>query len=367
MLQIDKRIKPYCVVVGGINIDIQAFCHSEYIERDSNPGYIKRSLGGVGRNIAENLVRLGLQTEMITILGDSPGWKKLISHTEHAGIGLGHSPCLPTVPLPTYLCILERDGGLVGAVADMRAIEQMQIDHLEKQKPLLDEAAAIIVDGNIPQTCIEWLAERYNANGDRASFNVNTAHKNRDATKPLLVADPVSSSKAERFKSCFGKFDIAKPNIAEAAVIAGVETKDSLQNIISAMRKASNLPGELYVSMGEKGMEVIEHNSMTNISLPFPKLRPHSINHSGAGDAACAALVWISIYERIIARELKRKPGNLCPQDKAKMALASALYAASSKYSVNPKLNDDRLCETAANCYPELSEIIDDIRHGGEM
>ncbi len=358
VLQTDKKTKPYCVVVGGINIDVQAFCHSEYIERDSNPGYIKRSLGGVGRNIAENLVRLGLPTEMITVLGDSSGWKRLISHIEHAGIGLSHSPRLSGVPLPTYLCILEGDGGLVGAVADMRAIEQMQVDQLEKQKPLLDEAVAIIVDGNIPQTCIEWLAERYRAKGDRGSFNINAA-------KPLLVADTVSSAKAKKFKACFGKFDIAKPNIAEAAVIAGVDKETSLQNIISAMLKTSSLPRELYISMGENGMEIIEANSVINISLPSPQRRPHSVNRSGAGDAACAALVWISIYERLIVRKMGSI--DLCPQSKAKMALAAALYAASSKYPVNRKLNKNSLCETAINCYPELSEIIDDIQSGGEM
>jgi hypothetical protein len=35
---------------------------------------------------------------------------------------------------------------------------------------------------------------------------------------------------------------------------------------------------------------------------------------------------------------VKRKPGNLCPQDKAKMALASALYAASSKILCKSKV-----------------------------
>jgi len=111
VFQMESESQPYCVVVGGVNIDIQAFCLAPYSMKDSNPGYVKRSVGGVGRNIAENLVRLGLRTEMITILGDSSGWKKLTSHIEQTGIGLAYSPRLPGVPLPTYLCILERDGG----------------------------------------------------------------------------------------------------------------------------------------------------------------------------------------------------------------------------------------------------------------
>jgi pseudouridine kinase len=362
----DKKAKPYCVVVGGINVDVQAFCHAAYVGRDSNPGYVKRSPGGVGRNIAENLALLGLHAEMITILGDSPGWKKLIAPTEHAGIGLGHSPRIPGVPLPTYLCILEDNGALVGAVADMRAIEQLRIEHLEEQKPLLDGAAAVIVDGNIPQTCIEWIAARYGANGVGTSA-IDIADKNHGDARPLLVADPVSSAKAQKFKACFGRFDIAKPNIAEAAVIAGIDKQASLQTIISAMLTTSQLPAELYVSMGERGMKVVENDSVTAISLPSPGLRPHSRNRSGAGDAACAALVWISVYGRLAARELRSGPMGFIPQNKARIALSASLLAASSKYPVNPRLNEDSLCETVKNCYPELSELIDDIRRGGGM
>jgi pseudouridine kinase len=370
VLRIDGKIQPYCVVVGGINIDIQAFCHTQYIMKDSNPGCVKRCVGGVGRNIAENLVRLGLHTEMITVLGDSTGWKRLIAHTEHTGIGLDYSPRLPGVPLPTYLCILERDGGLVGAVADMGAVEQMRVEHLKEQQALLDGAAAIIVDGNIPQACIEWLAARYGTNGSRNAL-IDILDRNHAVQRPLLAADPVSSAKARKFRGCFGRFDIAKPNIVEVAVIAGTEKDASLSVIISAMRRTSNIPRELYVSTGEHGIEVIENDCSVNIPLPPPELRPHSRNLSGAGDAACAALVWVSIYERLIAQkrwedggECESKSINLCPQTKAKIALAAALYAASSEYPVNRRLTQDSLCKTIINCYPELADVINDIRMG---
>ncbi len=350
VLQTESESQPYCVVVGGVNIDIQAFCLAPYSMKDSNPGYVKRSIGGVGRNIAENLVRLGLHTEMITVLGDSSGWERLASHIEQTGIGLAYSPCLPGVPLPTYLCILERDGSLVGAVADMRAIEHMLIEHLDERKTLLDNAAAIIVDGNIPQASIEWIAARYGVRRDE---------KNKAPQRPLIIADPVSSAKAVKFKRCFGRFDIAKPNIVEATAIAGTKRDAALPDIISALQKTSNLPRELYVSMGEHGIEVIEDDFPVNIPLPPPERRPHSKNRSGAGDAACAALVWISIYERSIPQ--KEKSLDLCPRNKAKIALAAALFAASSANPVNKQLNQDTLCKTIINCYPELSEVVDDI------
>ena len=69
-------------VVGGCNIDISATSYTFLIEADSNPGYVKTTLGGVGRNIAENLLLLGpilftsasiIPTE--TLRWPFPAWK----------------------------------------------------------------------------------------------------------------------------------------------------------------------------------------------------------------------------------------------------------------------------------------------------
>lgn len=59
-------------VVGGCNIDISATSYTFLIEEDSNPGYVKTTLGGVGRNIAENLLLLGYPVSMITPLSRVP-------------------------------------------------------------------------------------------------------------------------------------------------------------------------------------------------------------------------------------------------------------------------------------------------------
>ena len=45
--------KDYVLVIGGANMDIQGFPQKQLISGDSNPGTVKVSCGGVGRNIAE--------------------------------------------------------------------------------------------------------------------------------------------------------------------------------------------------------------------------------------------------------------------------------------------------------------------------
>ena len=47
----------YICVVGGANVDIFLSPYKKLKLRDSNPGQLRISCGGVGRNIAENLAR----------------------------------------------------------------------------------------------------------------------------------------------------------------------------------------------------------------------------------------------------------------------------------------------------------------------
>ena len=60
----------YVAVVGGVNIDIGGRPLQPLIERDSNPGKVLISLGGVGRNIAHNMSLLGLNVRFLTAFGN---------------------------------------------------------------------------------------------------------------------------------------------------------------------------------------------------------------------------------------------------------------------------------------------------------
>ena len=54
------RSGTYAAVVGGVNVDIGGQSYAPLVARDSNPGRVRISLGGVGRNIAHNMSLLGV-------------------------------------------------------------------------------------------------------------------------------------------------------------------------------------------------------------------------------------------------------------------------------------------------------------------
>ena len=65
----NEKNLPYAVVCGGVNIDIGAHSFAPLRAKDSNPGKVELSLGGVGRNIAHNMRLLGVPTYLLTAVG----------------------------------------------------------------------------------------------------------------------------------------------------------------------------------------------------------------------------------------------------------------------------------------------------------
>ena len=61
-------VKPI-TVIGGANVDLCGSAIGPVVPKDSNPGRVRMTAGGVGRNIAESLARLGLPVRLICAPG----------------------------------------------------------------------------------------------------------------------------------------------------------------------------------------------------------------------------------------------------------------------------------------------------------
>ncbi len=124
-------------VIGGANIDIQgAPPVNKIIPKDSNPGIIKSSLGGVGRNIAENCARLGLQTKLITAVGDDKEGMLILKEAKALGIDTADVSVRTDYGTSTYLFVLDEEGELLVAIADMAitsTINEVYIKELLKK------------------------------------------------------------------------------------------------------------------------------------------------------------------------------------------------------------------------------------------
>ncbi len=89
------------------------------VDRDSNPGAVRMSLGGVGRNIAHNMSLLGLDVRMVTAFGDDLYAQKIAASCGELGIDISQSPVIPAGPPPPISSSPTRRGTWLLAVSDM--------------------------------------------------------------------------------------------------------------------------------------------------------------------------------------------------------------------------------------------------------
>jgi len=334
------------VVIGGANIDIQGKSLAPFRPKDSNPGTVEKAAGGVGRNIAESCVRLGLKVRLVTVFGSDADGHWLEKDCKAKGIDTALSLHWEGSS-PIYLCTLDSDGSLVAAIADMEAMESLVPGALEGLRDDLDEAACIVVDTNIPRESLEWLCARYGrtkglVRGEGREGRGRCQKYQIGLSGPLLFLDPVSEIKALKAEGLTGEFHCIKPNWAEARALTGLFTPSeppvaafpNPEALWQRMADAGRLPGEMYVSLGPGGIYYYGEEEEGRLPLPPEDQRPKVRNRSGAGDAALAALVWASLE-------------NFRPRRKAAYAIAAALLAAASSSPAPESLNKGTLVSLA--------------------
>ena len=144
------REAPYIVVVGGVNMDIGAVSAAPLVARDSNPGRVTTSLGGVGRNIAHNLCLLGEQVSMVTVLGQDSFAQSVRENAADIGLDLTHSAVIPGGRTGTYLFIDGCDGDMALAVNDMGIYEHITPEFLRQRLDFINHAGLVVVETNLP-------------------------------------------------------------------------------------------------------------------------------------------------------------------------------------------------------------------------
>ena len=288
-------------VIGGVNMDIAGTPAGTLRAGDSNPGRVTLSPGGVGRNIAENLCRLGRRVSLITVLGEDPYADVIREHCRNVGIDLSMSFTDPLGHTSTYLCLNEENGDLHAAVSDMTICDQLTPDRLEPLLPKLNRGSFLIADANLPEDTLAWIAAK--------------------VTIPM-AADPVSAAKAARLKPMLDRLEFLKPNLQEAEILTGF----SFGETGSLSRMADALHGiglrRVFLSLGSRGVWADDGKE----GELLPCMTGPVVNTSGCGDAFVAAA----------ADACLRGLGTL---DCARRGLAAAAICAEDSAAVSPRMS----------------------------
>ena len=269
---------PDVVVIGAVNMDIGAVSSAALIPKDSNPGRVGTSLGGVGRNIAHNLCLLGVDTAMVTVLGDDAFASAVRRGAEEIGLDLSHSAVVSGARTSTYVYLAQPDGDMALAVSDMEIYTHMTPDYLSERLDFINSAKLMVLDANLPEESIAWLCDH--------------------VTVPI-VADPVSTVKAKKLKPVLGKLTALKPNRLEAERLTGLPIWD----VADARRAAEKLLAtglkQVYISLSSDGVYAA-NSTGERAYYPCPAVRV--VNATGGGDAMVAALTASLLWGEGLAR-----------------------------------------------------------------
>ena len=297
---------PYILVLGASIVDIFGFCGRSYAQRDSIPGHIKISFGGVCRNIAENLARVGVNTQFISTLGDDENGKSILEHSRKLGYNMENSLFLEGESTPTYLAILNHQGEMESAVVDMESLNKMDEAFVDRKHEVFENAEYTIVDSDNP-ILLEYILKKYQG-------------------KSKFILDPVSAKKAKKIRHLVKYFHTIKPNRFETEALCGfkIETNDDL-------RKAGRFFIEqgvknVFISLDADGIYYITSEGEEGTLACCESIDVKNV--TGAGDSFVAGIGYGYI-------------NNLNIKDTLKYSVAMSIITITHEETINPKMSHE--------------------------
>ena len=147
------------VVIGGANLDIVASTDAPLVQSDSNPGHVQCAAGGVGRNVAHNLARLGHAPALVTVLGDDAFAQTVLEATRAAGVDTRWCLRLPGERTATYLSLHGVDGDMAVAINDMDILRRLDATVLAPLRPAWRAAHCLVLDCNLHEAALKAIED----------------------------------------------------------------------------------------------------------------------------------------------------------------------------------------------------------------
>jgi len=259
------------LVIGAASIDTKGRAHLAVRPGTSTPGAIRVSPGGVGRNIAENLARLGEPVVLLSAVGDDDSGHHILSQAAACGIDISHVIIDAGHHTAAYLAVVDENGRPLLSIHDMRIQHASITPHLiYLKRHLFRDASMLVVDGNLAPSALAGvfrLARKY---------------------RLPVCADPTTELLALRFVPFLQDLTLTTPNAGEAEALCGVQVVDRETAQKAALRLVSLGVQIVIVTMGATGLVYATSQQSGHV----PAQECEIVDLTGAGDALTAAVVF---------------------------------------------------------------------------
>uniref|UniRef100_A0A2C9U6T7 Carbohydrate kinase PfkB domain-containing protein n=1 Tax=Manihot esculenta TaxID=3983 RepID=A0A2C9U6T7_MANES len=191
------------VVIGGMILDIHATPSIHPSPRTTTPGKVQYALGGVARNIAECMSKLGTKSYMISAVGNDMAGNMLLEYWNSAGLSTEGIRKHKDIRTPVICNIFDTRGEVMAGVANVEAVEKfLSSEWILKSKHNISPASVLMVDANLIPPALEAACQV------AAEYNI-----------PVWF-EPVSVAKSTRITSVVSNVTFASPNEDELIAMA---------------------------------------------------------------------------------------------------------------------------------------------------
>ncbi len=310
------------VCIGGANIDRKMRTTSPLQMGTSNPVRVQETFGGVARNVAENLARLGAPTQLLTVVGQDPAGAHLLGALRDCGVDTGGCLAVAGVNSGTYTAVLDDSGEMVLALAHMDVCAQQTPEWLRQCAAQRAAARLVVADLNLPAESVAQLLQDA-----------------QTSAAPLVIV-AVSEPKMANLPADLSGLNLLILNVGELHARVG-RNLNTEADIAAACREVhAQGVRRIIVTRGAQGVLYSEYSEYSDdhdgkdnggslSHIPAPAVTVRDV--TGAGDSFSAAVCW-SLYH--------------APDDlglAARRGVALSALTVQSEQSVLPDLHADLL------------------------
>ena len=133
-------------VVGTVFVDCKGFAANRYVALGRNVGSVRFVHGGVGRNVAENIARLGLPVCLVSSVDNGPIGSDVVDRLNRLGVDNSYLARLDSSGMGMWLAVLDEQGELAGSISQMPDLRGMENMIALRGKELMEECSHIAIE-----------------------------------------------------------------------------------------------------------------------------------------------------------------------------------------------------------------------------